>query len=68
MKAERTPQEQEMADRLKSGMLEVALVILTALAFLAWILARMAQARSHHRERRERRKALRRNPAPEPSS
>ena len=67
MKVERTPQEQEMVDRLKSGMLEMALVVLTALAVLAWILAQMAQVKSHHRERRDRRMAHKRNPALEPS-
>ena len=67
MKVERTPEEQEMADRLKSGMLEVAFVVFTALAIFAWILALMAQARSHHRERRERRAAAKRKPSPEPS-
>jgi hypothetical protein len=67
MKVERTPEEQEMVDRLKSAMFEMALVVLTALAILAWILAQMAQVKSHHRERRERRMAHRRNAALEPS-
>jgi hypothetical protein len=57
MKVERTLEEQEMADRLKRAMLEVAFVVFTALAVLGWILGRTAHARSHHREKRERRMA-----------
>ncbi len=53
MKGELTPEAQEMVDRLKSGAFEVALMALAALAFLAWILARMAQTRSRHRREEE---------------